>query len=82
MRRHALPAIKHFHRGLGIPLVDLAPDQDMGHGVIMPVDLDVVIHVHLGRFLVGELVRHRAQGFKGRMIQRLEGFRAAAGQFF
>jgi hypothetical protein len=52
--------------------VELLLDQAIGHGIIVPVHLHVVVDVHADEFPLGICIGLRRQGAKGRPVMRLE----------
>ena len=55
MRGHALTAVKHFHRALRQPCLDLLTDQSVRDRIEEPGNFDVVVDPDPGKPPFGEL---------------------------
>ena len=75
MAGHALAAVEAFHGGGGQAHVELAPDEGVGDGVVVALDLDVVVDVDSGLLPFGE---HVALGGKG--SKRVDNRRKSGGR--
>ena len=69
---HALPAVQALHGVGGQACVELAPDQGVGDGVVMAVDLDVVVDVDPDLLPLGEHVALGGQRAKRGAVELLE----------
>ena len=80
MRGNAVPPVHHADAvGAGVGL-DLFPHQTMGHRVIVPVDLDMVVDIDRGLLHLGVDVGRRRQGSQRRALEALECLTPRTGQ--
>ena len=69
---HALAAVDALHGVGGDARVELAPDQGVGDGVVVALDLDVVVDVDPDLLPLGEHVALGGQRAKRRAVDLLE----------
>ena len=69
---HALAAVQALHDVGGDARVELAPDQGVGNGVVVALDLDVVVDVDPNLLPLGEHVALGGQRAKRGAVELLE----------
>ena len=80
MAGYPLVFMKYFHRGPGIAHIHALVHQLVGHTIIMPEQLYMIIDIHLGALPFGEGIAGPRQGQEGRFIDLLKPGQAAAGK--
>ncbi len=80
MAGNALALLEDLHAGGGRAHLDLLAGIAVGHRVVVPVELDVVVDAHGGDLPLRELIADRRQGSQRRAVELLEDALAGAGE--